>query len=716
MESLSRAPWGDLYSVDSRMDIVSIDPLTGLRAPIAPLSGLPVGEVPAIAFDRFGALWGIHRDATDSLFRVADITTGVAAIVGGTAASKVRGMAFATDGDLFGWDASLGLVEIDTHAGGVTPIGNSTAQIESIAFDGYGNLYGSSDQLYGISTTLGIATPIGTLSQPLHGIEFYSPRMVFSVDVQGPTAAGFRDPDHPPAPVDGFTGSEISGADLLTTSTLGPPGPNPPTPHLDDGGPPLPTPGTVMFAGAGNGETPGLNLELMPVGPTGELDLEIDAISFGRDHGTGFAFSVDEFSRGVPGGFEGRTVASEAMLHEAAADVFLYAGHIAPTGVGTSVGHRLLIDGNGSSAHGLGLHEADITPTSTLPDPTDNLDAFDLDTRASDLEGPVYFSLDAGFDDPNEDPGVNLGSAAFQTGNFSGADILVRKPDGTIEVYATAAQLGLDPTLDDVNALILHEDGDGFFDPARDWLMFSVRRGSAVIGTLDDRLGFPIFPSDLLGPPVREGKPPVTITTHDTIVLDQDDDIDGLDNVTSHPNRLAGDMTYDDFIDLDDEFAFALGLANIDAYRAQYVFPPGARGNFDSDPEFDFDDVPGFLAVLEMVMSNPPAARVPEPASCVLLGMGSLMLQRYHRHRRMVKTRRLDSGGVGGRVWKRSCSRLGAPQSELATNLANEHFPKRTWGATKRKQPLQHPRPPNPPGTNCEAFPRTPTKSPDKLP
>ncbi|MBN2473053.1 MAG: PEP-CTERM sorting domain-containing protein [Pirellulales bacterium] len=69
------------------------------------------------------------------------------------------------------------------------------------------------------------------------------------------------------------------------------------------------------------------------------------------------------------------------------------------------------------------------------------------------------------------------------------------------QIYAPAAMLGLDriagPDSDDLDALALCDNGDGEFQPGVDFLLFSVRRGSAIIGT-PDLSGIPIEEGDLL--------------------------------------------------------------------------------------------------------------------------------------------------------------------------------------------------------------------------
>jgi hypothetical protein len=88
-------------------------------------------------------------------------------------------------------------------------------------------------------------------------------------------------------------------------------------------------------------------------------------------------------------------------------------------------------------------------------------------------------------------------------------------------VYAPPAALGLDivggPGSDDVDAIALFENGVPGFQasPApyawlggTDMLLFSVRRGSAVIGVPDSIFGAPIEPGDILIPPVAGGLSP----------------------------------------------------------------------------------------------------------------------------------------------------------------------------------------------------------------
>ncbi|HTF89861.1 MAG TPA: hypothetical protein VK843_15715, partial [Planctomycetota bacterium] len=137
---------------------------------------------------------------------------------------------------------------------------------------------------------------------------------------------------------------------------------------------------------------------------------------------------------------------------------------------------------------------------------------------------------------------------------FRPGDVLRTPSPGALPVrFATATQLGLDVQgigTDDLDALILVENGDGIFQPSvanYDWLlestptdmlMFSVRRGSAVIGQLDSNFGRPIEPGDILVPP-RPGStlPGIWIaaenlglaTVRSGMGVDAGDDLDALD-------------------------------------------------------------------------------------------------------------------------------------------------------------------------------------------
>jgi hypothetical protein len=264
--------------------------------------------------------------------------------------------------------------------------------------------------------------------------------------------------------------------------------------------------------------------------------IEVDAISRGQDSRftnipgnlqARVYFSVDENATGATGSFSDPSVQSEALLNEAAADVFTtQLLPMPPIGPGTPARNIGVFDGNGLPASGqntqfpgLGLLEPNL-PLNFQDG--DNLDALDLRVPAA---GPVtiYFSLDAAFFDPLL--GIqNSGSAGVQSVR-PGAVLRTVIGSGPV-VYAPVPLLGLDlegPGTDDLDALAVWDNGDGIFQPSlvpydwlgsapRDMVLYSVRRGSQVVGELDSIFGVRIVPGDILTTPLNGvGRPGIFI-------------------------------------------------------------------------------------------------------------------------------------------------------------------------------------------------------------
>ena len=84
---------------------------------------------------------------------------------------------------------------------------------------------------------------------------------------------------------------------------------------------------------------------------------------------------------------------------------------------------------------------------------------------------------------------------------------MVNSGGGVPAVWASHLALGLTPA-DDLDALILRDNGNGTFDPSfvpfdwvgggRDMLLFSIRRTSPLVGTPDAFFGAPIEEGDVL--------------------------------------------------------------------------------------------------------------------------------------------------------------------------------------------------------------------------
>ena len=385
----------------------------------------------------------------------------------------------------------------------------------------------------------------------------------FSVDWQGQTTGEF----------DQTTARPVTDGDLLVQQ-FGPfpGGPGPvvlPVPQVA-----VPADFLMAYTGCA-GHQPGLS-----------CGLELDAVSFGADalllsnpaYTFNIYFSVDEFAQGLPLGGQDATVASEAAQQEAAADVFLsrlqgvgpfVPGQVAPNNLQVADGNGSTTSGSGFTP-GLGLVEPS-PPNSQVPDLGSNLDAFELSGSTNPATQKIYFSLQGGVQDPLEPLGVFFDSANLE--GFQGGDILVFDPlTNSVSVYATADQLGLDLAgvvgVDDVDGLIVVENGvPGYQPPGAlyDWqtgtsdlILFSVRRGSDIIGTQDSLLNLPIGPGDVLIPPIGGGfagpMPPGVFVPSSTLGLGPMDEVDALDagDVGDEPLYDCNDNGIEDSTDIAD--------------------------------------------------------------------------------------------------------------------------------------------------------------------
>ncbi|MFT7668386.1 MAG: hypothetical protein ACI8X5_001078 [Planctomycetota bacterium] len=292
---------------------------------------------------------------------------------------------------------------------------------------------------------------------------------------------------------------------------------------------PLPTPSTTITAGAG-----GLGLFGYPscVGHPGGTPcrVEVDALSYGADFtmeqnalspSGNYLFSTDEFAMGAIGPFSPPDMSTEAPVGDSSADAWLSGPGLPPGPLppfAAPVGHTGAIDGDGLASGsgavypGTGLIEPNFPG---FPNAGDNLDAIDFDeTGFSGVGVPptgVYYSLDAAFFDTAS--GVPNSGSAMAHG-FTGADILWT-PGGPPALWAPAMALGLNlinMQEDDIDALAIWENGSGAFEPSQipfDWLggdrdmvLFSVRRGSPVVGMPDSIFGIPIAEGDILTTPM----------------------------------------------------------------------------------------------------------------------------------------------------------------------------------------------------------------------
>ncbi|MGE0480034.1 MAG: hypothetical protein AB7Q17_06130 [Phycisphaerae bacterium] len=320
----------------------------------------------------------------------------------------------------------------------------------------------------------------------------------------------------------------------------------------------------------------------------------LDALSYGRDTGSGFRFSVDEWSHGVSGG-AAPDVYSEGAVgnQEASADVFTY----------VAGGNSAYIDGDAIAPFGgVGLGVAEPNPVNgNWQDIADNVDAMDLDTRSSDLAGPIYFSLDGlpAVNDPyeaNDNPAGCWTSCAAANG-VSGADILrVAAVGAPITVYASAAQLGLNSQTDDVDALALRDDGDGVFEPGIDVVYFSVRRGSAIVGVFDPCSGLNIHEADILTLPCAGFGTPKVHVSHAALGLDVEfDELDALDTFVQ---IVVGDLNLDELLNNFDIDPFVLALTDPAAYAREYPDGDITRADMNNDGVVNNFDIDRFVECL----------------------------------------------------------------------------------------------------------------------
>lgn len=277
------------------------------------------------------------------------------------------------------------------------------------------------------------------------------------------------------------------------------------------------------------------------IGPGIYNSAEVDALSWGRDsilqrQGDYWAgnyqlfFSTDEFAFGVPT-LGTPSVRSEGarllMSHEASADIQRTGLFFVAPPLDSPYGHVSIFDGNNlapwfSPGPGLGLIEPNVPNIG--PDNGDTVDALDIWMQSSAMR--LYFSLDADWTDPLESFYANAGTA--QANAVDPGDVLVSNGLETFSVWAPASALGLDSN-DDLDALILWENGNGVFDPSAepfDWmdgstdmLLFSVRRGSPVIETIDSFRGLPIEPGDILTTPLSPSSAPAIFIRAESIGL-----------------------------------------------------------------------------------------------------------------------------------------------------------------------------------------------------
>ncbi len=291
---------------------------------------------------------------------------------------------------------------------------------------------------------------------------------------------------------------------------------------------------TPLAATTGAGQAPFVRiacpgLGLTGCGAEGAPRDDIDALSFGNDLAANVSyFSVGPTADGMPGTAvaEQRACppAEPGLSPEAESDVF------SSTGDGTN---QLTLDGNGpigacAAAFPLGLVES-ISARPNLNALTQpHADVVDANHDGVP-ERSVYFSLDGA-------------SPSLPAYGVLAADVLVTSAGAPPAAYATAGALGLLPG-DDIDALCLHESGDGTYRATEDHVVFSLTAGSPTLAAIG------AGPGDLLWPATPAGvarTPPTVALAASSLGLMTGDDVVAAscsDALTSRP--ASGDVNCD---------------------------------------------------------------------------------------------------------------------------------------------------------------------------
>ncbi|MEM8712307.1 MAG: hypothetical protein AAGG01_15255, partial [Planctomycetota bacterium] len=260
-------------------------------------------------------------------------------------------------------------------------------------------------------------------------------------------------------------------------------------------------------------------------------------------------------------------VTTEALDDDQGADVFRsqWDGELSPENALETGRNLIAVDGNGiGTFDGLGMQRPGTgagepnRPGDRWPqrrfDGGDDLDALQIGVTPNHFQ-QIYFSLDAGLADSLDPMGTPAIPSSAARLDVSGADVLTKAGIGEIRVYASASELGLDRAGDDIDALILSENGApsyqrpstpfGWESDGDDMVLFSLRRGSVSLGRLDSALDLPICEGDLLAAPLLSGVAPRIIVTAESL---------GLRSMRTSPNSDSDDLDGASFDEDPEEF------------------------------------------------------------------------------------------------------------------------------------------------------------------
>lgn len=227
---------------------------------------------------------------------------------------------------------------------------------------------------------------------------------------------------------------------------------------------------------------------------------ELDGISFNRRAAAAGSFAllfgVDRETVGAvppdPGlvglGFP-YNVQQQASLNQAAADMFMTTSLFTTTGPvpfapRVTINNILVVNQGDAGGVDFDLQPA-VPPSSFVPPgPSENSDGYTYPT--SSLRGPapadIYFSVSRNSPSLITLPGSSGADVFFDSNPFA--------PGGEV-LYANFNMLGLQP-FDDIDDMIILDDGDNVFEPGLDQVLFSLTRDSPSLGALG------VSPADVL--------------------------------------------------------------------------------------------------------------------------------------------------------------------------------------------------------------------------
>ncbi|HWL92867.1 MAG TPA: hypothetical protein VNT79_04980 [Phycisphaerae bacterium] len=207
-------------------------------------------------------------------------------------------------------------------------------------------------------------------------------------------------------------------------------------------------------------------------------------------------------------------VRNQATLGQAAADLFVTTKIFTFAGSTTTNGNNTSVINQGDT----GGVDYDLLPErapsqDATEDDEDDTDAIFLEA-SGDPQAGVYFSSSRESPSLDELPGSASGANVYHDPNPASA--------GSETVYVDAAELGLatGQTGDDIDGLIIVDDGDAAFDANVDYVLFTLTRNSPSLGT-------EYSPADIF---ISTGGEAFTVWIKaGDLGLAEDDHIDGLE-------------------------------------------------------------------------------------------------------------------------------------------------------------------------------------------